>query len=777
MPRVGYRWSLLALLLAVAAAALAWWTLQRPAPIRLEPSQAPAPTLRPEFIGSTACAECHRAETEAWKSSQHARAMQHANQQTVLGNFDDATFVYNGITSTFFKRDGKHVVRTDGADGRLAEFEIRYTFGVDPLQQYLIEFPDGRLQALSIAWDTRPKDRGGQRWFHLYPGEKVDHRDELHWTKRQQNWNFMCADCHSIDVRKNYDAASDSFKTQWSEITVGCEACHGPGSAHAQWARAKPTKPADPTLGLTARFDERRDVAWTIDPKSGTATRSRPNDAHTEFEVCAQCHARRAQIAEGYHAGRPFLDHYRPSLLTPRLYYADGQQRDEVYIWGSFLQSRMYRAGVTCSDCHDPHGGKLRAEGNAVCAQCHLPARYDDPKHHFHRAGGKGSACVDCHMPATTYMVIDPRRDHSLRVPRPEQSAALGVPNACNGCHADKDAAWAAAVLEARLGRKPEGFQRYAATLAAAGRGEAAAGGMLAALVGDLSQPAIARASAAHALGGALSPQTLDALRAPLAAADPLLRLAAVSALEALPDEPRLALAAPLLDDPLRAVRIEAAWVLSSIPDASLPAARKAAFERAAAEYEAVQRYNFDRPEARTSLGTFYARRGRAAEAEKTLRSALALEPRHVPATVNLADLKRSLGKDAEGEAVLREGLAVMPDDATLHHVLGLTLVRLQRADEGLAELGRAAALAPDDARFAYVYAVGLYSNGKPKEALAEIDRALVRHPAQRELLLAGASFSREGGARERALAYARRLVEAAPNDPQAQQLLRALQP
>jgi len=700
--------------------------------------------------------------------------MQHVNDKTVLGNFDEATFVYNGITSTFFKRNAKYFVRTDGADGALAEYELRYTFGVDPLQQYLVEFPDGRLQALSIAWDTRPKDQGGQRWFHLYPNEKIDFRDELHWTRRQQNWNFMCADCHSINVRKNYDAASNTFKTAWSEITVGCEACHGPGSAHAAWAT---TRPADPSMGLTVRLDERRGIAWAIDPATGNASRDQPNDRRTEVEVCAQCHARRAQIAEGYVAGKPFLDHYRPSLLAPGLYYADGQQRDEVYIWGSYLQSKMHRAGVTCSDCHEPHSGALRANANAVCAQCHLPARYDAPKHHFHKPDGKGSACVDCHMPATTYMVIDPRRDHSLRVPRPDQSVSLGIPNACTGCHADKDAAWAAAVLEGRLGRKPEGFQRFAATLAAAARGEAAAGSLLAALASDPSQAAIARASAAQALGAALSPQTLDALRAPLAAADPLLRLAAVSALEALPDEPRLALAAPLLDDPLRAVRIEAAWLLSSIPDASFPATRKAAFERAAAEYEAVQRYNFDRPESRTSLGTFYARRGRNDEAEKILRSALALEPQHVPAYVNLADLKRSQGQDAEGEAVLREGLQRLPDNATLHHVLGLTLVRLQRADAGLAELARAAALAPDDVRFAYVYAVGLYSNGKPQDALAEIDRALARHPASRELLLAGASFSRERGARERALGYAQRLAAAAPRDPQAQQLLRSLQP
>jgi len=760
------------LLAALVVAGLAWWMLQRPAPLRGDAPRPATPAAQPAFVGSAACIECHRAESEAWKTSQHALAMQHANEQTVLGNFDNATFVYNGITSTFFRRDGKHFVRTDGADGTLADFEIRYTFGVDPLQQYLIGFPDGRLQALSIAWDARPKDQGGQRWFHLYPDEKVDFRDELHWTKRQQNWNFMCADCHSIDVRKNYDAAADRFATKWSEITVGCEACHGPGSAHAAWAK---DKTGDPAMGLSVRLDERRGVAWTIDPATGNAQRSAPNDRRREVEVCAQCHARRAQIAEGYVAGKPFLDHYRPSLLTPGLYHADGQQRDEVYIWGSYLQSKMHRAGVTCSDCHEPHNGALRAPGNGVCAQCHLPARFDSAQHHHHRVGERGSACVDCHMPATTYMVIDPRRDHSLRVPRPDQSATLGVPNACDACHADKGATWAAAALERWLGRPAEGFQRFAGTLAASARGDAAAGSMLAALAGDPSQPAIARASAAQALGRALNPRTLEALRAPLAASDPLLRLGAVTALEALPDEPRLALAAPLLDDPVLAVRIEAAWVLASIPADRFPPARKASFERAAAEYEAVQRYNFDRPESRTALGTFYARRGRADEAEKTLRSALALEPRHVPATVNLADLWRSQGKDAEGEALLREGLARMPEDATLHHVLGLTLVRQQRADEGLAELARAAALAPEDARFAYVYAVGLYSIGKPQEALAEIDRALARHPASRDLLLAGVSFSRETGARARALDYAQRLAAAAPRDPQAQELLNVL--
>ncbi len=778
---VGWRWPAIAVLAALGVAAIlwsAWWASQQQtrSPAPSSPSQARTTSVKSEFIGSPACTECHRAETKAWQTSHHALAMQHANDKTVLGDFNDANFTYNGITSTFFHRDSKYFVRTDGADGALTEFELRYTFGVDPLQQYLIEFPDGRLQALSIAWDARPKDAGGQRWFHLYPTEKIDFRDELHWTKRQQNWNFMCADCHSIDVRKNYDPKTDGFKTTWSELTVGCEACHGPGSAHVAWAKTKKTIADDPAKGLTVQLNERRGVTWTIDPATGTAARSKPNDRGTEVEVCAQCHARRAQIAEGYVAGKPFLDHYRPALLAPGLYHPDGQQRDEVYIWGSFLQSKMHRAGVTCSDCHAPHSGALRAPGNAVCAQCHLAARYDSDKHHFHRAGAAGSACVDCHMPATTYMLVDPRRDHSLRVPRPDRSVSLGVPNACNGCHKDKDAAWAAATLERQLGHKPEGFQRFAGTLAAAARGDAGAGAMLAALARDPSQPTIARASATRALGDALSPEAIETLRAQLAAADPLHRIAAVSALESLPDDARLALAGPLLDDPLRAVRVEAAYMLASIPEASLPAARKAAFDRAAAEYEALQRYNADRPEARMALGSFYARRGRLDEAETMLRSAIALEPRHVPAYVNLADLRRSQGRDADAETTLREGLVQMPDDATLHHVLGLTLVRLQRVDEALVALARAAQLVPANARFAYVYAVGLHSSGKTPQALEEIDRALALNPAQRELLLAGASLSRDAGERERALGYARRLAAAAPNDPQAQRLLQELQ-
>jgi len=707
-----------------------------------------------EFIGSGACKDCHADAYRAWQGSQHQLAMQHASDASVRGDFNDAKFEYAGVGSTFFRRDGKYFVRTDGPDGALADFEIKYTYGVYPLQQYLIEFPDGRIQALSIAWDTRPKEAGGQRWFHLYPNERVDHRDELHWTKRSQNWNFMCADCHSTNVRKNYDAATDTFKTAWSEITVGCEACHGPGSRHREWAREKNV---DPTRGLTVALDERHDVTWKIDPGTGNATRSTPKDADREIEVCAQCHARRAQIAEGYHAGKAFLDHYRPALLSPNLYHADGQQRDEVYIWGSFLQSKMHRAGVTCSDCHEPHSQKLRAEGNAVCAQCHLPARYDAPSHHFHKPG-PGARCVDCHMPATTYMVVDPRRDHSLRVPRPDLSVTLGVPNACTGCHADKTAQWADDAVRKHYGHGPEGFQRFAATLAAAERGATGSDGNLAVVSNDLSQPAIARATAAEALGQFPSQTALAALRRGLTDADPLVRRASVTALAPLPIEQRVPLVAPLLDDPVRTVRIEAASSLAGAPDTALDPTQRASFERAAAEFEQVQRSNADRPEARTALGGFYAQRGRAEAAEAEFRAALAMEPRHVPAYVNLADMRRSQGRDSDAEAILRDGLAHAPDNPTLLHAHGLALVRVKRVPEGLDALARATQLAPDDARFAFVYAVGLNSVGKARDALAEIDRALARNPDNIELLNAGAAFARDAGDNAAMARYMKRI-------------------
>jgi tetratricopeptide (TPR) repeat protein len=739
------------LILAGAVLAASWfgWRQWRPAPAPAVPN-ASAPA---RFVGSAACASCHAAEHEAWRGSQHARAMQEASPQSVLGDFDGATFRHGGIAHRFFRRDGKLLARTDGPDGKLADFEIRYTFGVEPLQQYLVELPGGRLQALGVAWDTTRK-----RWFRLYPMERIDYRDELHWTGRQQNWNFMCADCHSIDVRRNYDAAADAFRTTWAEISVGCEACHGPGSAHLEWARERK---GDPAKGLAVAMDERRGARWAIDAKTGSAARSVPRDTAREIEVCAQCHSRRAQVAEGYHAGKPFLDYYLPSLLTAPLYHADGQQRDEVYIWGSFLQSRMHARGVTCADCHEPHGGKLRAASpDAVCLTCHSAERFAASTHHLHAAGSKGASCVACHMPAATYMVVDPRRDHSFRVPRPDLSAALGTPNACNGCHADKTPKWAAEAIEAVHGKERKGYQRFAEALDAGRRNHPAAQSMLAALAMDPAAPGIARATALRELSQHAGREAYAAIEAGAHSADALVRMAVPEAVGGYPPGARARIVAPLLKDRVRAVRMAAGLALADLPNAVLD------------EYVAAQRYSAERPESRLNLGLLALRRGETAEAEKRYREALAFAPDFAPAYINLADLLRAQGREEEGERVLREGLSRAPRSAELHHALGLLHVRRQRYDAGLAALARAARLAPESTRYQYVYAVALHDRGKPREAVKILEAALRRNPVDRDVLVALAQYQAGLGRREEALAHARRLVELAPADPGLRQLL-----
>ncbi|MDH3265734.1 MAG: cytochrome c family protein, partial [Gammaproteobacteria bacterium] len=312
-------------------------------------SEAPVPVAvvpitEARFVASQACETCHATQYADWQSSHHDLAMQTADATTVLGDFGGATFDYYGTATQFQRVDGTFIVQTENAGGDREDFRVTHTFGVFPLQQYLVEYPQGRLQALPFAWDTRDADVGGQRWFHLYPDEYIGPGDELHWTGRALNWNYMCAECHSTNVELNYDQAADSFATTWSEIDVGCEACHGPASEHVR-------KAASGLLGsdfdLPVSLDDSEGAVWQMNLATGIAERSRlamrpPQQA----ESCGRCHARRGVITADYEYGKPLAHTHRPALLEEPLYYADGQIRDEVYVYGSFLQSRMYAAGV-----------------------------------------------------------------------------------------------------------------------------------------------------------------------------------------------------------------------------------------------------------------------------------------------------------------------------------------------------------------------------------------------------------------------------------------------
>jgi predicted CXXCH cytochrome family protein len=723
---------------------------------RRPPPHTPAP-VAPTFVGEAACGPCHPREVAAWRGSQHQRAMQPATRATVLGNFDDVTFTHDRVTSKMFRRNGKPMIRTDGPDGALHDYEVTHTFGVTPLQQYLVAFPGGRYQALEIAWDNRPKDHGGQRWFHLYPDEKIAHDDPLHWTGAAENWNYMCADCHSTNVRKGWSPQTATYATSFAEMSVACEACHGPGSGHVAWAKAPPDRrPAFD--GLVNALDERAGVVWTRDANNKPA-RSHPRTTEREVDTCARCHARRGLIHEDVAHGQPIGDDYAVALLDDDLYHPDGQIKDEVYEYGSFVQSRMFAHGVTCSDCHDPHSQQLRAPGDQVCLTCHATETFRTAKHHFHPEGSAGARCVSCHMPASTYMVVDPRRDHSLRVPRPDQSVTLGVPNACNGCHADRTPAWAAQQVATWYGHAPSGFQQFGEALAAGTRGAPEAPRLLAQLIGDARQPAIARASALARLERWRTPETLAIVTAALRDPSPLVRRAAVHALEGADPRLRAAVVAPLLDDPVRAVRVEAASVLADLPVDRLPAVWRASQARSTAELVAVQELDSDRPEAHLTLASLHIKRRAFDRAEAELQRALAIEPGFVPAAVNLADLYRALGRDAEAEPTLRKALARAPQQPSLLHALGLALVRQHRTEEAIATLGEAARLGVDNPRNGYVYAVALHSAGRRGDALRELEGVVGRHPYDRDVLAALVAFHREANELREALAFAERLA------------------
>jgi predicted CXXCH cytochrome family protein len=510
-----------------------------------------------------------------------------------------------------------------------------------------------------------------------------------------------------------------------------------------------------------------------MDTARGTASRSRPRETAREIEACAHCHARRAQISDDHAHGGPLGDTLIVSTLEPGLYWPDGQMRDEVYNYGSFAQSRMFAAGVTCGDCHEPHSLVLRAPGNAVCAQCHLPARYDGPAHHHHPAGSAGGACAACHMPSTTYMVIDPRHDHSLRIPRPDLSVALGTPDACTSCHTDQTPQWAAAAVARWSGHDPAGLPTFGQAFAAAARHAPDARAQLLGVAGDTVQPAIVRASAWERLADDQTPTpvVIDLAARALGDRDELVRRGAVELLSAAPPDARLRHLPAMLGDAVRAVRIAAARALAAFPSDTIPTEFRAALDRALEEYVAAQRFNADRPEAHANLGALHAERGELDRAEATYRRGLELSPQAVQLVINLADLYRARGDDARAEELLRSAVQTHPAAAPLHHALGLVYARQKRQQETLAALAEAVRLDPDEPRYAYVHGVALHSLAGPVQGIAALDEAHRRFPGDRAILQALATMERDRGDGAKARVHAEQLLAVAPDDPNSKAL------
>ncbi len=729
-----------------------------------EPPAESALPVAATFVGGQRCASCHTEESNAWQNSHHDLAMQSANAESIAGDFSGSSFSFNGVTSEFFERGEEYWVRTDGPDGTLDEYRVTHAFGVEPLQQYLVEVSAGRTQALSIAWDSRSEEAGGQRWFHLYPDEAIDHTDPLHWTGMFQNWNGTCAECHSTDLQKNFDPDSGQYDTAYASLDVDCEACHGPGSLHV-------AAPTEVSLRL-ARDDA---VSWRFVDDSGIAQRDPPLESRIEIETCAQCHSRRSQFTDNTEPGDALLDAFRPALLEENLYHADGQIQDEVYVYGSFLQSRMHAAGVSCSDCHDPHSAQLRVEGNALCGQCHVASRYDQTSHHGHDRDTAGSFCVDCHMPETTYMVVDPRRDHSFRVPRPDLTTSIGTPNACNGCHVDETIEWASTTLDEWFPGGRQTTPHYGEALHAGRTWAANRGESLGELVTDLTTPAIVRATAITLLAQQLDDSAIELIVDALRGSEPLVQLAALDALQNFPPETRIQPGQQFLTHPLRSLRIAAARVLLPARP-NLSERRASDLDAALAEYRDAQLFNADRPEGLLNWGTTLMQLGQTEAATEFLESAIEVAPYFAPAYINLADALRLSGSESDAQTLLEEAISNNPDDAGAHFALGLSLVRSGDADAAFDEFRTAAELAPGSPHYQYVIGIALNSSNDREGALMSLADTHARFPGHRDTLLALATIHRDGGDIAEAVDYTNRLLELSASDGVAQNLLAELE-
>lgn len=699
-------------------------------------------------MGDQTCQSCHAGEWEQWKGSHHDYAIGEADEEHVRGDFDESEFTDGEESYRFYREEESYMVEISGADGQTETHRIDYTFGWEPLQQYLVDIGEGKMQALHIAWDTEKS-----RWFSLQPEEDYEPDDWMHWSGGSMNWNTMCADCHSTNLKQNYIAEADSFHTEWSVLNVSCESCHGPGGDHVEFMNSPESEEAtrerigeDIELG---RFTSQMD----------------------EINTCAPCHSQRQKLTDDYIHGDNFLDHFDPTLPHPENYYADGQILEEVYVYGSFLQSKMYAEGVQCSDCHNPHSMQLRRPltDNQLCMSCHEP-EYNTPEHHFHEINTESSQCINCHMTGRTYMGNDYRRDHSFRVPRPDQSERFGTPNACNDCHSDRSSEWAANAVEEWYGDdRPEHFSEI---LLKANEGEQGVQTDLRDLIFDTSQPEIIRATAVWYIGQFPEGQSVDLLADAIDSDSPMVRTSAAKAINNLPADQRLPLLEPALGDSIRSVRLFAARNLADAAPHEISEAHRGHFDDAMQEYRKYLDVNQYFPQGLMNRGQFFEQQGQMDLAMEAYEDALNRDPYFNPARVNLAYLHNSLGENDRAEELLVTVIEQEPEFGDAYYSLGLLLAEESRLEEAVEYFEQASELMSGQGRVFYNLAIARQTLERPQEAEAAYLRAIELEPQNGDFRYGLITLYMQQENYEKALEQARILEELNPNNPQIQQLL-----
>lgn len=662
-----------------------------------------------DYIGSQQCKSCHQNQFSSWRGSDHEMSMNHATDKYVLGDFDDASLKFRNKKNRFFRKGEQFWVNIEGPDGQHHDYQIKYTFAYHPLQQYMVEFEDGRVQLIPFAWDSRTVAEGGQRWFHLYPNETEPHK-EFYWTNTGQNWNYMCADCHSTNVQKNYDIKSNTYKTEFSEINVGCESCHGPASNHINWTKDESAKSAKVEYVGFERELSKAVTHWQLQAGKTTLTAEKIKPSQQTL-VCAQCHSRHVQISNNDHVkGNAFGERYLLSLISNSLYYPDGQIYDETFVYGSFLQSKMARNGVVCSNCHDPHSTKLIIPKEQVCLQCHQSDTYAQKSHHQHQENSVGAQCVNCHMPETTYMQIDKRADHGWHIPRPDIAKQLGTPDTCLRCHEDKNSDWSSEKVEQWFPKSTIRAKRHFATVfSAADQGYASATSALSHIAQNEVNSNIIRASALGRLAPFSDTNTIIAVARGVKHSDSNIRLGAISGSASLKGAERWRVIAPLLKDEVLAVRVEAALVLAPLwPELSED--NKSYLIPALNEYMQAQDFNADRGYAHSNKGNIFAHQANYQAAEDAYKMGMKIEPNFANSYINLAELYRRMQKNVQSIDVLTAGQQMSPENAAIDYQLGLAFIRAKQTALAVSNFKQAATKEPTNAQYHYVYALSVES-------------------------------------------------------------------
>ena len=746
---------ILAGLLIAAAAWSVWHFTSRPAPAAKV--AADAPILAPDdqvhvrYAGSQSCRKCHAAAFEKWHDSNHGRAERPVSKPEDHPAFEPKQTLVHGKDSSeaFVDADGLAKILTTGLDHQRHAYPVVRVIGNNPLRQFLIPAPGGRMQTCDVSLDPAKNE-----WFDVYGDEERLPGDWGHWTGQGMNWNAMCAACHNTRLRKNYEPQSNSYHTTMAEMSVGCESCHGPLKDHVEWQEKPPLNAKkDPTI---SKFN--RDQV---------------------METCAACHARRAEITGDLIPGESFYDHFSLTVTDATdTFYPDGQIRDENYEFTAFMASRMQHAGVRCADCHDPHSNKNIVSGNQLCMNCHTASRADFPTapvidptaHSHHGADSTGNQCVSCHMPVTTYMQRHPRHDHGFTIPDPKLTREFGVPNACNRCHTDKDADWAIAANRKFYGDKPDRPSRTRARLvASARRGDPSARDSLIQLLASDEIPAW-KATACHLLERwVMDPAATQALLSQLAHHSPLVREAAVRSLgtqvRANNTAVRRAIQ-PLLEDAIRSVRVAAAWALCDTLDLG---------SRAGRELVHMLDINADQPTGRMQLSQFTMLRGDTPGAIRQVRKAIAWDPNSPPFHHDLAILLSTTGDAPGAVKALQVAVRLDPANPEYHYKLALALSESGSTAAAATALETTVKLDPGHARAWYNLGLARSSMNQPQAAIAALRQGEAADPNDPSIPYARATLHARLGQKQEATAAAARALELRPDFPEAMQLLQAL--